>query len=184
MTQSVPIEGAAKPADFSANGTQTLFDRCSATGDNVFYIAVGPAEQGPNVVLNCVFHGNGHVQPHQRWATGMLVDSCQVPEGGIDLMNRGSMGSGHGWTMGWGVAWNNIAKSYVIQMPPGSANWGIGNRGEQMMGKMPTYDPGPEVPMLLQGIIESQGTPVAPASLYLEQLKERLGQQALKNIGY
>ena len=184
VTQSVPIEGAAKPADFSANGTQTLFDRCSATGDNVFYIAVGPAEQGPNVVLNCVFHGNGHVQPHQRWATGMLVDSCQVPEGGIDLMNRGSMGSGHGWTMGWGVAWNNIAKSYVIQMPPGSANWGIGNRGEQMLGKMPTYDPGPEVPMLLQGIIESQGTPVAPASLYLEQLKERLGQQALKNIGY
>jgi hypothetical protein len=100
--------------------------------------------QGPNVVLNCVFHGN--VQPHQRWSTGILIDSCQVPEGGIDLMNRGAMGSGHGWTMGWGVAWNNIAKSYVVQMPPGSANWAIGNRGEQALGKMPTFDPGPELP--------------------------------------
>jgi hypothetical protein len=159
VTQSIPIQGAAKPADFSANGTQILFDRCSATGDNVFYIAVGPGMQGPNVVLNCIFHGNGHVQPHQRWSTGILIDSCQVPEGGIDLMNRGAMGSGHGWTMGWGVAWNNIAKSYVIQMPPGSANWAIGNRGEQALGKIPTFDPGPELPMLPQGIIDSQDTP-------------------------
>jgi len=184
VTQSVPITGAAKPADFSANGTQLLFDRCSATGDNVFYVAVGPGQQGPNVVLNCVFHGDGHVQPHQRWSTGLLIDSCQTPEGGIDLMNRGSMGSGHGWTMGWGVAWNNVAKSYLIQMPPGSANWGIGNRGEQLRQKMKTYDPGPELPLLPPGIIESQGTPVAPASLYLEQLRERLGPGALKNIGY
>jgi hypothetical protein len=184
VTQSIPIQGAAKPADFSANGTQILFDRCSATGDNVFYIAVGPAMQGPNVVLNCVFHGNGHVQPHQRWSTGILIDGCQVPEGGIDLMNRGAMGSGHGWTMGWAVAWNNVAKSYLIQMPPGSANWAIGNRGEQTLGKTPTFDPGPGLPILPQGIIESQETPVAPARLYLEQLRERLGAQAIKNIGY
>jgi len=88
-----------------------------------------------------------------------------VPEGGIDLMNRGEMGSGHGWTMGWGAAWNNIAKSYVIQMPPGAANWAIGNRGDQQLGRMQTYNPGPELPMLPQGIVESQGTPVSPASL-------------------
>ena len=184
VTQSVPIVGSAKPADFSINGTQILVDRCSATGDSVFYIAVGPGMQGPNVVLNCVFHGNGHVQPHQRWSTGILIDECQVPEGGIDLMNRGEMGSGHGWTMGWGVAWNNVAKSYLIQMPPGAANWAIGNRGEQVLGRMPTFPSNPELPMLPQGIIESQGTPVNPASLYLEQLRDRLGAQAVTNIGY
>ena len=183
-TQSVPIEGAAKPADFSINGTQILIDRCSATGDSVFYIAVGPGMQGPNVVLHCIFHGDGHVQPHQRWSTGILLDGCEVPEGGIDLMNRGEMGSGHGWTMGWGVAWNNVAKSYVIQMPPGSANWAIGNRGEQVLSKMQTYNPGPVLPMLPQGIVESEGTHVAPTSLYLEQLRDRLGAQAVKNIGY
>jgi hypothetical protein len=182
--QSIPIQGAAKPADFSAGGTQILFNRCTGSGDNVFYVVTGDREQGPNVVLNCVFHGNGHLQPHQRWATGLLVDSCQVPEGGIDLMNRGSMGSGHGWTMGWGVVWNSTAKSFVIQMPPGSANWSIGNSGEQALGSRPTFDPGPSLPLLPQGFVESQSQPVTPSSLYLEQLKERLGPQAVKNIGY
>jgi hypothetical protein len=184
VTQSIALVGAAKSADFSVDGTQILIDRCSATEDNVFYIATGARQQGPNVVLHCVFHGDGHVQPHQRWSTALLVDGCRVPEGGIDLMNRGEMGSGHGWTMGWGVAWNNEAKSYVIQMPPGSANWGIGNRGEQTLEKMPTFDPGQEVSVSPQGFIDSQESPVAPASLYLEQLRERLGAQALKNIGY
>ncbi|HEV2484899.1 MAG TPA: hypothetical protein VGT08_05150 [Terracidiphilus sp.] len=184
VVQSISIQGAAKPADFSLNGTQTLIDRCTATGDNVFYIATGPTMQGPNVVLHCIFRGNGHVQPHQRWSTGILIDSCDVPEGGIDLMNRGEMGSGHGWAMGWGVAWNNTAKSYLIQMPPGSANWAIGNRGQQLLSKMQTYGPGPEFPPLPQGFIESQGTPVMPKSLYLQQLRDRLGVRVLKNMGF
>jgi hypothetical protein len=184
ITQAIPLIGRAKSADFSVDGTQILIDRCSATEDNVFYIATGAREQGPNVILHCIFHGDGHIQPHQRWSTALLVDGCEVPEGGIDLMNRGAMGSGHGWTMGWGVAWNNIAKSYVIQMPPGSANWGIGNRGEQLLAKMPTFDPGPELPKLPQGMIDSAGKPVVPVSLYLAQLRARLGPQALRNIGY
>jgi hypothetical protein len=33
-------------------------------------------------------------------------------------------------------------------------------------------------------VIESQGKPVEPASLYLEQLRERLGPAALVAIGY
>jgi len=99
-------------------------------------------------------------------------------------MNRGEMGSGHGWAMGWGVAWNNVAKSYLIQMPPGSANWSIGNRGKQTFRTMPTYNPGPPLPMQPQGIIESQDKPVSPISLYLKQLSERLGTQAAKNAGY
>jgi hypothetical protein len=184
ITHSIPIQGAAKPADFSTDGTQTLLDRCSGTGDNVFYLATGVGSQGPNVLLHGVFHGNGHIQPHQRWSTGLLIDGTQVPDGGIDLMNRGEMGSGHGWTMGWAVAWNNIAKSFVIQMPPGSANWSIGNTGEQQIQSMPIYDGGPKRPLLPQGITDSQDTPVTPASLYLQQLKDRLGPQALKNIGY
>jgi len=184
VTQSVPIQGAAKPADFAAGGSQILFNRVSGSGDNVFYFATGPRQQGPNVVLNCTFHGDGHIQPHQRWATGLLIDGCQVPEGGIDLMNRGEMGSGHGWAIGWGVVWNSTAKSFLIQMPPGAANWAIGNRGEQILGAMPTYPRVAGAPMLPQGIIESQGAPVSPRSLYLKQLSDRLGSQALKNIGY
>ncbi|MBH9818782.1 hypothetical protein FE535_19975, partial [Clostridioides difficile] len=88
-------------------------------------------------LLNCVFKGNGWIQPHQRWATGLLVDNCEVPDGGIDFMNRGSMGSGHGWAIGWAVAWNSTAKSYLNQQPPGAANWVIGSTGEQTKKAMP-----------------------------------------------
>jgi hypothetical protein len=34
------------------------------------------------------------------------------------------------------------------------------------------------------GTFDSHGTPVFPSSLYLAQLCERLGPQALANIGY
>jgi hypothetical protein len=180
IRHTVATKGAAKPADFSAGGSQLLFDRCSATGNNLFYFVTGGRATGPNVLLNCVFQGDGHVQPHQRWATGLLVDGCRVPEGGIDFMNRGEMGSGHGWTIGWAVAWNCAARSYIIQQPPGSANWAIGCRGARAESPMP-FGHQPNLP---NGFFDSHGTPVLPASLYLAQLYERLGPQALKNIGY
>jgi hypothetical protein len=180
VTHSVATKGAAKPADFAAGGSQILFDRCTSRGNNLFYFITGARVTGPNVLLHCTFHGNGHIQPHARWATGLLVDSCETPESGIDFRNRGEMGSGHGWTIGWAVAWNCTAKSYVIQQPPGAANWAIGCRGAQETAVMP-FGKGPTLPV---GIFDSHGTPVSPASLYLAQLQERLGPQSLKNIGY
>ncbi len=83
--------------------------------------------------------------------------------------------------MGWGVAWNCVAKEYIIQNPPGSANWLIGSIGKSKLSARP-FDKGP--PYLPEGILDSHGAPVAPQSLYLAQLAERLGAQALKNIGY
>ncbi len=181
IRHEVPSIGAAKPEDFWTGGTQTLVDRCNATGDNLFYFSTGARMMGPVVVLNCVFHGNGHIQPHMRWATGLLVDNCQVPESGIDLMNRGIMGSGHGWTVGWSVAWNCQAKTFTIQQPPGSMNWAIGCIGAMESSAQPGDKGGPTLP---NGISDSPGSPVTPGSLYLAQLRERLGPQALANIGY
>ena len=173
-------EGSSKPAEFAPNASQLLLDRCSGSGDNVWYAAIGGRVGGPIVLLNCTFRGNGRIESHQRWSTGVLYDSCRVPEGGIDFRNRGSMGSGHGWTMGWGVAWNCVAKDYVIQNPPGAANWMVGCVGESK----PMPRPFGSEPMLAEGIKDSHGKPVTPASLYLAQLAERLGREALKNIGY
>ena len=180
ITHTVATKGAAKPADFSTDGSQVLFHRCSATGDNLFYFVTGARVTGPNVLLNCSFHGNGHIQPHMRWATGLLIDGCEVREGGIDLMNRGEMGSGHGWTIGWAVAWNCLARSYIIQQPPGSMNWTIGCKGAREKSGMPFG----HQPSLPEGAYDSYGTPVVPASLYLAQLAERLGPHAVKALGY
>jgi hypothetical protein len=183
VLQRKPVTTPAKPFDFSSNGTQILFDRCSAKGDEVFYMATQSREEGPVVLLHSKFVGNGHVQPHQRWATGLLVDGSEAKGGGIDLMNRGTMGSGHGWAIGWSVLWNNVAGDYVVQMPPGSANWSIGDRGPHSQKPQPATG-GPEGANLPSGIIESPNKPVEPESLYLEQLKERLGPGAVKAIGY
>jgi hypothetical protein len=110
----------------------------------------------------------------------MLLDNCTLPDGGIDFKNRGAMGSGHGWGAGWDVAWNCAAKTYVIQQPPGAFNWAIGCIGESV----PTARPFDKEPKLPEGTFDSRGQPVTPQSLYLTQLAERLGPQALENIGY
>ncbi|SHM82737.1 hypothetical protein SAMN05444266_111192 [Chitinophaga jiangningensis] len=162
--------GAAKPADINASGPQLLVQRCYIKGSNVFYIATGAKVTGPIVILNCTFEGGGWIQPHQRWATGVLVDNCHVPGGGIEYMNRGSMGSGHGWSIGWSVVWNSTAKSFLNQQPPGSMNWMIGCIGEQRQEARPFG----KFPMLPGGINVSQGKHVQPESLYYAQLQERL----------
>ncbi len=173
-------DGSSKPAEFAPNAGQVLLDRCSVHADNVWFAATGARQSGPSVLLHCTFRGNGRAESHQRWSTGMLYDNCHAPEGGIDFRNRGSMGSGHGWSMGWGVAWNCVARDYVIQKPPGAINWMIGCIGESTQKPRPFGDG----PMLPEGIKDSHGTHVTPQSLYLAQLAERLGPKALKNIGY
>jgi hypothetical protein len=146
----------------------------------VWFIATGGGVSGPVVVLNCTFLGNGRSEAHQRWSTGMLYDNCRAPGGGFESRNRGSMGSGHGWAMGWGVMWNCEAKEFLVQNPPGAMNWLIGSVGHSAGAPRP-FGSGTNLP---GGTEDSPNHPVAPRSLYLTQLAERLGPQALKSIGY
>lgn len=60
-------------------------------------------------------------------------------------------------------------------------NWAIGCTGAIQTSTQPGDRGGPKLP---EGIFDSPGTPVTPASLYLAQLSQRLGPQALANIGY
>jgi hypothetical protein len=85
-------------------------------------------------------------------------------------MNRTTAGSGQGWAIGFGVVWNANAANLLIEQPPGSQNWAIGSAGT--------------VSATSTGAIDSPGTAVGPASLYLAQLCERLGPQAVTNLGY
>lgn len=184
VVQQVAVTSHAKPADFACNGSQILYDRCTGSGNSTFYFVTQARKQGPVVLLNCRFLGNGAIEPHQRWSTGLLVDNCDVPGGGIVLMNRGEMGSGHGWAIGWAVVWNSVAKKLGMNQPPGTYIWSIGDRGRQTDPPFPVFDGGPRRPPLPPATIDSPGVSVQPRSLYLAQLKERLGEAALKNIGY
>jgi uncharacterized protein (TIGR03435 family) len=185
VEQSETVTSSARPFHFAINGTQILVDRATGTGDKVTYFATEPRQQGPVVILNSVFHGDGDLEPHQRWSTGLLVDNCAVPTGGIHMVNRGNMGSGHGWAIGWAVVWNSIADNFIIQQAPGTITWAMGNFGSLQSQGMPNGKGGRvHGDPLPSGSIESQGRPVTPQSLYLSQLAERLGPRALKNIGY
>ena len=166
-------KGAGYPADFTLRGSQVLIDRCSSKGDGAFFVDTAHAPATLNVALNCVFEGKGAIQPHQRWSTGLLIDSCKLPAGKIEFINRGTSGSGHGWAIGWAVAWNCTAVGLEMNQPPGSMNWCIGCTGEMRKGTPP------DSPWL-----SSLNKPVEPSSLYLAQLRERLGPQAVVNIGY
>ena len=173
-------QGASRPGEIEPGATQTLVDRCGVTADNVWFAWTGSGIPGPLVLLNCTFQGDSRVESHHRWATGMLYDGCRALYGSFEFRNRGSMGSGHGWSMGWGVAWNCSATEYIIQNPPGAANWLIGSLGTSRLSPRP-FDQGPNLPL---GILDSHGVHVSPPSLYLAQLADRLGPQALKDIGY
>ena len=146
-------------------------NKCTSSGNGSFYVSTANPESMLNVVLNCIFSGDGSIQPHMRWSTGLLLDGCKLRDGEIILRNRGGMGSGHGWTMGGGVVWYCSAKKITVEQPPGCINWCIGSSGnyETVSGNTSDW-------------LFSKGSPVKPESLYLAQLKARLGDQALKAV--
>jgi hypothetical protein len=174
MVDYVP---AAKPSDFNIDGMgQVFINRSASKGANrSFSMVTESGVPGPTVVLNFAVSGiSPPLQPHQRWATGLLVDNTVMEAGNIDFIDRNILGSGHGWTIGWAVVWNSTAPTFNIQQPPGTMNWAIGGKGN--MGAASAGHP--------NGTFDSHGTPVNIKSLYLAQLCERLGPQALTNIGY
>jgi hypothetical protein len=168
-----PNGSSGYPMDFTMNGTQILVQRSSSIGDNTYTFGTLKLVTGPNVVLNSNASGvHNRMEPHMRWATALLADGVNGGEA-INFYNRGTDGSGHGWAIGWGVVWNSTATNLDVEQAPGSFNWEIGCTGAQN-ARLPNPP----------GTFDSYGVPVAPKSLYLAQLCQRLGRQAVRNIGY
>ncbi len=85
---------------------------------------------GPNVFHNSTAtNANSDSGPHQRWASGTLFDNVTIEGNAINVRNRGSFGTTHGWSGSNMVVWNSTADSFRIQNPPTSQNWLIGSRG-------------------------------------------------------
>jgi hypothetical protein len=121
---------------------------------------------GPNVFLDCRSERpHSDSGPHQRYATGTLYDNVHTDR--LNAVNRGSSGSGHGWAGAQMVFWNCTARSMRVQRPPTAQNFAIGCVVETRDG---------------DGHWESLNMPVAPRSLYLQQLEDRLGPGAVGNI--
>ncbi len=154
---------------FNIDGQLNLVQRCETeTGRHSF--VVGGRVCGPNVFLFCKADKSyATSEPHHRWSVGGLYDNVKAP---MAIQDRQWMGSGHGWAGANYVAWN-CEGPLVCQKPPTAQNWAIGQIGEKQAGAFAPRD---------DGYWESQGRHVLPASLYLQQLKDRLGNAAVKNI--
>lgn len=147
--------------------TGNLIQRCTTWGGRHDYVT-GARVPGPNVFLDCVAENTfADIGPHHRWATGILFDN--IYGGEMRVQNRKAMGSGHGWAGAQTMFWNcrSVEKEIKVESPAGTLNWGIGCIGLQQNG---------------EGYWESWGTPVEPRSLYLKQLEDRLGKDAVFNV--
>lgn len=144
-----------------------LFMRCNTWGGRHDYVS-GSKVTGPNVFVDCsADNTRDDVGPHHRWSTGQLYDNIYC--GRIRVQNRGASGTGHGWAGVQTMFWNiySYQSDVKVESPIGGRNWGIGAIGQARNGA---------------GYWESWGTHVLPRSLYLAQLEERLGAQAVNNI--
>ncbi|MDQ3814838.1 MAG: hypothetical protein M3347_12920 [Armatimonadota bacterium] len=153
---------------FNIGGQLILVQRCYARGARHAFV-VGARVEGPNVFLDCRSEQDyATSEPHHRWSVGGLYDNVSAQ---MAIQDRQYMGTGHGWAGANYVVWNSSG-SLVCQQPPTAQNFAIGFVGKKSKGAFARPD----------GWWESLGRHVEPRSLYLKQLEDRLGQQAVQNI--
>ncbi len=157
---------------YEGNSAFNLIQRCYNRGGRHTFV-VGAQVPGPNVFLDCVAEGDSNDSgPHHRWSTGILYDNTKGYM--LRAQNRRFSGSGHGWAGAQQMFWNTEHVVYVVQSPPFAINWSVGQVGNIAPGKFPPEEPA--------GIVESSGQVVQPRSLYLQQLRDRLGEEAVMNV--
>mmetsp|Transcript_16744 Transcript_16744/g.30026 ORF Transcript_16744/g.30026 Transcript_16744/m.30026 type:complete len:629 (-) Transcript_16744:121-2007(-) len=161
---------------FNVDDSQfVLMQRCLAANGRHDFVS-GSRTPGPNVwVDGSAILSNSDSGPHHRYATGQLYDQIKVKEangveGQLYVRNRGSSGSGHGWSGAQVMFWNSEAM-IIASSPNGAMNYAVGNVG--------TYNPVDPDVQEPRGIIQSLGSHVTPRSLYYSQLKDRMGATAM-----
>jgi len=165
--KSLTTGGRKYSFPISSGGVGNLVQRCYSRGGRHCFVTHSRVT-GPHVFLDCyATDTHADIGPHHRWAAGILFDN--VYGGQMRVRNRWNSGTGHGWAGVQNMFWNcqSYKESFKVESPLGGMNWGIGCTAIVKEGS---------------GFWESFGTPVSPRSLYLKQLKDRLGQEGLDNI--
>jgi hypothetical protein len=159
--------GSRKYSFHIEKGSSNLFQRCYTRGGRHDYVT-GSRVAGPNVFVDCFAEQTfADIGPHHRYATGILFDN--IKGGQTRVQNRKDMGSGHGWAGAQTMFWNTeaVGSDIKVESPFGAMNWGIGCVAPVKNGA---------------GYWESWEKQVQPRSLYLKQLEDRLGDEAVKNV--
>lgn len=162
------ISGGRRGA-FQINGQLCLVQRCYAETGRHDY-SVSSRVCGPNVFLHSTaVNAYSNSEAHHRWSTGGLFDNVKA---NLRVEDRQWLGTGHGWAGANYVMWN-CEGTLVCQKPPTAQNYAIGHLGPEAEPNFPGKE---------KGHWESHGQHVLPQSLYLRQLQDRLGAQAVENV--
>ena len=168
--EPVSIRAGARRFTFQFGGQLSFAQRCfSQKGRHSFVNSTGASG---NVFLDCeAINPFSTSEPHSQWLTGLLYDNVKAP-----LSSR-FWTQGMGWAGANNVYWN-CEGDYMMQKPPTAQNYSFGHIGINSV----IFNTVLQDRTKPNGHIESIDKHVAPRSLYLTQLEERLGEQAVKNI--
>jgi hypothetical protein len=162
----------ARRFTFRLSGQLTLVQRCTSDKGRHSFMMGQPTSSG-NVYLDCsatVPYSSS--EPHEQWATGGLYDNVHAP-----LTARFWKNIIIGWAGANTVFWN-CEGPFLVQKPPTAQNFSFGHIGvNSMVFNTPLQDLTKE-----NGHIESWDRHVTPRSLYVTQLRERLGEAAVRNV--
>jgi len=156
---------------FHMNGQFCLVQRCvSQKGRHSF--VQQQSEASGNVYLDCTaINPYSSSEPHNHWVNGSLYDNVKAP------LTARYWDYIIGWA-GANIVFWNCEGDFLIQKPPTAQNYSFGHIGVNAV----IFNAGLQDLTKPNGHVESMDKHVTPRSLYLTQLKERLGEAAVKNI--
>jgi len=157
---------------FALRGQLALVQRCLSDKGRHSFMCGQPIGSG-NVFLDCkATSPYSSSEPHEQWTTGNVYDNIEAP-----LTARFWKNITIGWAGANTVFWN-CKGDFLVQKPPTAQNYTFGHIGvDSVSFNIPLQDP-----MKDPGHLESLDRHVTPRSLYLTQLRERLGDAAVRNI--
>jgi hypothetical protein len=162
----------ARRFTFALRGQLALVQRCHSDKGRHSFMTGQPTGSG-NVFLDCrATSPFSSSEPHEQWANGTLYDNVQAP-----LTARFWKNINIGWAGANTVFWN-CEGDFLVQKPPTAQNFSFGHVGvNAVVFNIPLQDHTKD-----NGHIESLDRHVTPRSLYLTQLRERLGDAAVRQI--
>ncbi len=114
---------------FAMDAQMSLVENSHAV-DGRHDFVTGSDVTGPIVFYNSTTSStHADAGPHHRWGSGLLFDNVMIGGNAINVQNRWTSGSGHGWAGANVVIWNSQANSFIMQAPPTAKGWLVGSTG-------------------------------------------------------
>lgn len=169
--EPVSIRMGARRFTYHMNGQFCLVQRCFSQKGRHSFVLQGQEASG-NVYLDCkAVNPYSTSEPHNHWVNGVLYDNVKAP------LTARYWDYIIGWA-GANIVFWNCEGDFLIQKPPTAQNYSFGHIGINAV----VFNAGLQNLTKPNGHVESMDTHITPRSLYLTQLKERLGMEAVNNV--